>query len=149
MSEEMEDQAEPGVENDEDMGQAAAEADGSMDENEQDSVENAAQSVDLKDLSEQQNAAEGLEGDDNIERSGGDLEAVFDIPVNVSAVLGKSHLQVSQLLKLGRGAIVELDRKVGEAIDIYVNDRLVARGEVVLVDDRLGVTMTEIVKGEG
>ena len=83
-----------------------------------------------------------------ITRSAADLEAVYDIPVQVSAVLGKSRMQVSQLLKLSRGAIVELDRKVGEAIDIYVNDRLVARGEVVVVEDRLGVTMTEIVKSE-
>ena len=57
-----------------------------------------------------------------------DLEAVYDIPVQVSAVLGKATMQVSQLLKLSRGAVVELDRKVGEAIDIYVNNRLVARG---------------------
>ena len=64
-----------------------------------------------------------------------DLEAVYDIPVQVSAVLGKATMQVSQLLKLGRGAVVELDRKVGEAIDIYVNNRLVARGEVVVVDE--------------
>jgi flagellar motor switch protein FliN/FliY len=78
----------------------------------------------------------------------GELEAVYDIPVNVSAVLGKSTMQVSQLLKLGRGAVVELDRKVGEAIDIYVNNRLVARGEVVVVEVRLGVTMTEIIKGD-
>lgn len=77
-----------------------------------------------------------------------ELEAVFDIPVRVSAVLGKCNLQVSQLMKLGRGAVIELDRKVGEAIDVYVNNRLVARGEVVLVEDRLGVTMTEIIKGE-
>ncbi len=78
-----------------------------------------------------------------------DLEAVYDIPVTVSAVLGKATMQVSQLLKLGRGAVVELDRKLGEAIDIYVNNRLVARGEVVMVDDnRLGVTMTEIVKAD-
>ncbi|MBL6945280.1 MAG: flagellar motor switch protein FliN [Rhodospirillales bacterium] len=75
-----------------------------------------------------------------------ELGAVYDIPVQVSAVLGKATMQVSQLLKLGRGAVVELDRKVGEAVDIYVNNRLVARGEVVVVDDRLGVTMTEIVK---
>jgi flagellar motor switch protein FliN/FliY len=82
-------------------------------------------------------------------RSSRELEAVYDIPVTVSAVLGKTTMQVSQLLKLGRGAVVELDRKLGEAIDIYVNNRLVARGEVVMVDDtRLGVTMTEIVKGE-
>jgi flagellar motor switch protein FliN/FliY len=84
--------------------------------------------------------------DADAKRSAMDLEAVFDVPVTVSAVLGKSAMEVSQLLKLGRGTIVELDRKVGEAIDIYVNDRLVARGEVVLVEDRLGVTMTEIIK---
>jgi flagellar motor switch protein FliN/FliY len=82
----------------------------------------------------------------DIPRSARDLEAVYDIPVQVSAVLGKSSMQVNQLLKLGRGAVVELDRKVGEAIDIYVNNRLVARGEVVVVEDRLGVTMTEIIK---
>jgi flagellar motor switch protein FliN/FliY len=78
-----------------------------------------------------------------------DLEAVYDISVTVSAVLGKATMQVSQLLKLGRGAVVELDRRLGEAIDIYVNNRLIARGEVVMVDNtRLGVTMTEIVKSE-
>ncbi len=77
-----------------------------------------------------------------------ELEAVYDIPVQVSAVLGKATMQVSQLLKLGRGAVVELDRKVGEAIDIYVNNRLVARGEVVVVEDRLGGAMTEIIKME-
>lgn len=77
-----------------------------------------------------------------------DLDAVYDIPVQVSAVLGRTSMQVSQLLKLGRGAVVELDRKVGEAVDIYVNNRLVARGEVVVVEDRLGVTMTEIIKAD-
>ncbi len=77
-----------------------------------------------------------------------DVTAIYDIPVNVSAVLGRSTMQVSQLLKLGRGAVIELDRKVGEAIDIYVNNRLVARGEVVVVEDRLGITMTEIVKSD-
>lgn len=82
-------------------------------------------------------------------RGSRDLEAVYEIPVTVSAVLGKATMQVNQLLKLGRGAVVELDRKLGEAIDIYVNNRLVARGEVVMVDDnRLGVTMTEIVKAD-
>ncbi len=77
-----------------------------------------------------------------------DLEAIYDIPVQISAVLGKANMQVNQLLKLGRGAVVELDRKVGEAIDVYVNNRLVARGEVVVVDDRLGITMTEIIKSD-
>lgn len=80
-------------------------------------------------------------------RTAQDLEAVYDIPVQVSAVLGRATMEISQLLKLGRGAVVELDRRVGEPIDIYVNNRLVARGEVIVVDERLGVTMTEIVKG--
>jgi flagellar motor switch protein FliN/FliY len=81
-------------------------------------------------------------------RGAADLEAVFDVPVQVSAVLGRARMDVGQLLKLGPGAVIELDRKVGEAIDIYVNNRLVARGEVVLVEDKLGVTMTEIIKAE-
>lgn len=81
-------------------------------------------------------------------RTAGDLEALFDVPVKVSAVLGQARMQVADLLKLGRGTVLELDRKVGEAIDIYVNNRLVARGEVVLVEDRLGVTMTEIIKSD-
>jgi len=93
-------------------------------------------------------AAMEMDTDSDVARTAADLEAVFDIPVHVSAVLGKSRMQVSQLLKLGRGAVVELDRKVGEAIAIYVNNRLVARGEVVVVEDRLGVTMTEIIKSD-
>ncbi len=87
--------------------------------------------------------------DPNVPTTPRELEAVYDIPVQVSAVLGRATMQVSQLLKLGRGAVVELDRKLGEAVDIYVNNRLVARGEVVMVEDnRLGVTMTEIVKAD-
>jgi flagellar motor switch protein FliN/FliY len=75
-----------------------------------------------------------------------DLAPVFDVPVSISAVLGKVHISVAELLRLGQGTVLELDRRVGEAIDIYVNNRLVARGEIVVVDERLGVTMTEIIK---
>lgn len=84
--------------------------------------------------------------DFDIPTSTSDLEAVYNIPVKVSAVLGKTSMKVNQLMKLNKGAIIELDRKVGEAIDIYVNNSLVARGEVVVVDDKLGITMTEIIK---
>lgn len=76
------------------------------------------------------------------------LEAVYDVPVQISVVLGKTSMPVSNLLKLGRGAVIELDRKVGEPIDIFVNNRLVARGEVVVVEDRVGITMTEIIKND-
>ena len=85
---------------------------------------------------------------DTLMRGAADLEAVFDVPVQVSAVLGRAKMDVGDLLKLGPGTVLELDRKVGEAIVIYVNIRLVARGEVVLVEDKLGVTMTEIIKTE-
>jgi flagellar motor switch protein FliN/FliY len=85
---------------------------------------------------------------EHVSRAASDLEAVFDVPVQVSAVLGRSKMDVGELLKLGPGTVLELDRRVGEAIDIYVNNRLVARGEVVLVEDKLGVTMTEIIKAE-
>jgi flagellar motor switch protein FliN len=84
--------------------------------------------------------------DDDRDKTAADLAPVFDVPVNIQAVLGKTMLDVASLLRLSRGSILELDRKVGEAIDIYVNNRLVARGEVVVVDERLGVTMTEIIK---
>jgi len=79
---------------------------------------------------------------------GADLSAVHDIAVKVSVVLGTTDLPVRQLLRLGRGAVLELNRKVGEDVDIYVNDRLVARGEIVSLGDKLGVTMTEICKSE-
>src|ERR1700743_161293 len=88
------------------------------------------------------------DGDDQGPRWPGDLEAVFDVPVQVSAVLGRSKMDVGNLLKLGPGTVLELDRRVGEAIDHYVNNRLVACGEAVLVEDKLGVTMTEIIKAE-
>lgn len=79
-------------------------------------------------------------------RSAAELAPVYDVPVNIKAVLGRATLDVASLLRLGRGSLIELDRKVGEAIDIHVNNRLVARGELVVVDERLGVTMTEIIK---
>ena len=78
--------------------------------------------------------------------SAADLAAVYDVPINIQAVLGRANMEVASLLRLSRGSVIELDRKVGEAIDFYVNNRLVARGEVVVVDERLGVTMTEIIK---
>ena len=81
-------------------------------------------------------------------KSAADLEQVFDVPVMITAVLGSARMPIGDLLRLGPGAVLEIDRKVGEAIDIFVNNRLVARGEVVLVEDRLGVTMTEIIKND-
>ncbi len=81
-----------------------------------------------------------------VERNAADLEAVFDVPVRVSVVLGRTKMPVSDLLRLDTGTVIELDRQVGEAVEIFINERLVARGEIVLVESKLGVTMTEIIK---
>ncbi len=78
----------------------------------------------------------------------GKLDPVHDIPVRVQAALGRSRMTVAELVNLAKNDVVELDRKVGEPVDIFVNNRLIARGEVVMVDQRLGVTLTEIVKLE-
>lgn len=75
-----------------------------------------------------------------------EVEALMDVQVEITAVLGTSLMPISQILKLGRGAVVELNRSVGEDIEVHANNRLVAMGEVIVVDDRLGVTMTEIIK---
>ncbi len=76
------------------------------------------------------------------------LEALYDVPVQISVVLGKTTMPLSQLLKLGRGAVVELERAVGEPIDVYVNNKMVAKGEIVIVDNKIGVTLTEVIAGE-
>ena len=120
-------------------------------ENNSENSKNKENNLELNELENSSNQSnepilESEESNEEVVRMASDLEPVYDVPVQVSAVLGKTKMEVSELLKLGRGTIVELDRKVGEAIDIYVNDRLVARGEVVVVENRLGVTMTEIIK---
>jgi len=78
----------------------------------------------------------------------GKHDAILRIPVTVQVVLGSATMPVSQLMKLGRGAVVALDQRVGEPVNIVVNGRIVARGEVVVVDEdnsRFGVSLTEIV----
>lgn len=105
------------------------------------------ENVDWQELEESSDPIGGVPAEEG-QSSEVSLEAIYDVPVRVSAVLGKTNLQVSKLLQLGPGAVLELDRKVGEAVDIFVNNRLVARGEVVLVEEKLGITMTEIIKTE-
>jgi flagellar motor switch protein FliN len=75
--------------------------------------------------------------------------AIYEVAVDVTAVLGTSMMAISQILKLGRGAVVELDRRVGEDIELHANSQLIARGEIVVLDDQLGVTVTDIVKRSG
>ncbi len=73
-------------------------------------------------------------------------EAVYDVSVECYAVLGTATLPIAQLLKLGRGAVVELDRRVNDPVDLYVNRKRIAKAEVVVVEDHLAVTITEVLK---
>lgn len=74
-----------------------------------------------------------------------DLDLILDIPLKVSVELGKVKMLVNDLLQLGQGSIIELDKPVGERLEIYVSDKLIARGEVVVAEDKLGVRVTDIV----
>ena len=93
-------------------------------------------------------AAQPQDGKPGVPPTLDDLQAVFDVPVKVQAVLGRARMDIGELLKLKPGMIVELDRRVGEPVDIFVSNRLIARGEVVLIDSVLGITLTEIVRQE-
>ncbi|MCW2239921.1 flagellar motor switch protein FliN [Azospirillum canadense] len=98
-------------------------------------------------LDEDPKPGEKATPDQNGGQAGGTMSAIYNVPVDVQVVLGRTSMLVAQLLKLGRGAVVELERKVDEPVEVLVNHRLVARGEVVIVEDqRLGVTLTEIVR---
>ena len=74
-----------------------------------------------------------------------DLDPVLDVPITLTAILGRTQLPISDVLRLNAGSIVELDRAIGEPIDIFINSQLVARGEVVLIEDQLGITLSELV----
>ena len=75
-------------------------------------------------------------------------QALYDVSIDVVAILGTAELQVSQILKLGRGAVVELERLIGEPVELRANNRLVAHGEVVVIEDRLAVKLTDIAHSE-
>jgi flagellar motor switch protein FliN len=81
------------------------------------------------------------------QRDGGtpDLGRLMDIPVRLSLEVGGAELAIRDILALQQGEVVELDREAGEALDVLVNGKLIARGEVVVVDDRLGVRLTEVI----
>ena len=83
---------------------------------------------------------------------GSNLDMIMRIPVTVKVVLGSATMPVANLTKLGRGAVIPLDRRVGEPVDVVVNGRVVARGEVVVVDEatsRFGISLTEVVGAAG
>lgn len=74
-----------------------------------------------------------------------DLDIILDIPLNVTVELGKVKMPVNELLQLGQGSIIELSKQVGEPLDIYVNNKLVAKGEVVILDEKFGIRVADII----
>ena len=85
-------------------------------------------------------------GDSTESTSASERDALMNVNVDIVAVLGTAELQIRQILQLGRGAVVELDHLVGEPVELRAENRLVARGEVVVTDDKLAVQITDVVK---
>jgi flagellar motor switch protein FliN/FliY len=77
------------------------------------------------------------------------MKLVLDVPLKVSVELGRTKLLVNDLLQLGQGSVIELDKMAGEPMEIYVNDKLVAMGEVVVVNEKFGVRLTDVMSGVG
>lgn len=73
------------------------------------------------------------------------LDAILDIPVTISMEVGRSHISIRNLLQLNQGSVVELDRVAGESLDVLVNGTLIAHGEVVVVNDKFGIRLTDVI----
>ena len=102
-------------------------------------MSNTTESIFLDDLTKGSPSHAGLEGHN--------INSLLNVSLNVQVVLGQARMSISQLLSLARGSVIEIDRKIGEPLDVMINDRLVARGDLVKVgEDGIGITLTEIVK---
>ncbi|EKD39239.1 MAG: hypothetical protein ACD_75C00468G0003 [uncultured bacterium] len=78
-------------------------------------------------------------------KSGRGLDFLYDIPLQISVEVGRSKILLRDLLKMGEGYVIELDKLAGEPLDLYVNSRLIARGEAVMVGDKFGIRLTDVV----
>jgi flagellar motor switch protein FliN/FliY len=83
--------------------------------------------------------------DDKRGEAGRDMNFLLDIPLVVTVELGRTRMLIKDLLQLGQGSVVELDKLVGEPMDVLVNDKLIARGEVVVVNEKFGIRLTDII----
>jgi flagellar motor switch protein FliN len=80
-----------------------------------------------------------------IEQSGRGLEFLYDVPLQISVEVGRSKILLKDLLKMGEGYIIELDKLAGDPLDLYVNSRLIAKGEAVMIGDKFGIRLTDVV----
>ena len=102
--------------------------------------------IDEKDVGEEATGEEGVAAATSVE--GGEsksLDLILDIPLTVAVELGRSKMLINDLLQLGQGSVIELTKLVGEPLEVMVNQKLVARGEVVVVNEKFGVRLTDIV----
>ncbi len=90
-------------------------------------------------------AAEASAGDSMAELKNQGINLLLDIPLDVSVEVGRTKILVRDLLQLTEGYVIELDKLAGETLDVYVNDRLIARGEAVVVNDKFGLRLTDVV----
>ncbi len=104
----------------------------------QESLSSQAATADFKDLTEEAKSPRP----DNTRH---ELDFILDIPLDVSAELGRTRLLINELLQLGQGSVVELNKLAGEPLEIYVNGKLVARGEAVVINEKFGVRLTDII----
>jgi flagellar motor switch protein FliN len=86
-----------------------------------------------------------LQNDETCNNGKCDMDLILDIPLDVTVELGNVKMPVNELLQLGQGSIIELSKQVGEPLDIYVNDKLVAKGEVVILDEKFGIRVSDII----
>ncbi len=107
-------------------------------EKEQQSLAAKASAAEFKNMAEEANAP-------RVDGGRRELDFILDIPLDVSAELGRTRLLINELLQLGQGSVVELDKLAGEALEVYVNGKLVARGEAVVINEKFGVRLTDII----
>lgn len=107
-------------------------------EKEKKTLASQASSASFKDMTEEANAP-------RVDGTRRELDFILDIPLDVSAELGRTRLLINELLQLGQGSVVELDKLAGEALEVYVNGKLVARGEAVVINEKFGVRLTDII----
>ncbi len=107
-------------------------------EKEQQTLASQASAASFRDMAEEANAP-------RVDSGRRELDFILDIPLDVSAELGRTRLLINELLQLGQGSVVELDKLAGEALEAYVNGKLVARGEAVVINEKFGVRLTDII----
>jgi flagellar motor switch protein FliN len=98
-----------------------------------------------KDKIEENNTSDASQDNGSQQKEEYDMDLILDLPLDVSVELGKVKIPVNELLQLGRGSILELTKPVGEPLDIYINNKLIAKGEVVILDDKFGIRVADII----